>query len=880
MMTRRKQMMNELDEDIREHIAQETQQNVLCGMAPEEARTAAMRKFGNVARVKEETWSVWNWVRLEQWLQDAKYALRMLRKAPGFTSVAVLILALGIGANTAIFSVVNSTLLAPLPFKNPGQLVDIHAHATFFDFWNLGLSLPDVNDIRSQSKSLSSVVPFQGMTVDLIGRDAPRQLEATKIPAGYFSMLGVTPLYGRTFLPSETQEGADHEAILSAGLWRTQFGADPRVVGTSITLDGKPYTVVGVMPAMPKLFLSPGSADIWVPFAPSHEQQAMRGMHGIPTLGRLEPGVTVRQAQAELDGIAARLAKAYPNEDGQWSFRVNALRDDMNRNTHTPLLILLGAVGFVLLIACANVGNLFLSRGWARRRELAIRSTLGATRGRLVRQLLAESLLLAFAGGIAGLLLAYWSLDGLRTLMEPILFGVDKVALDVRVLLFTLGVAMLTGLLFGLAPAFLSSGSDAGAAMKEGSAGAQTGASTSGHHPLRQILVVTEMALALVLVIGATLALRSFSSLLRVNLGFDTQSVLDMRLDFPSAKFKSNADMFAYVRTLADRLRLTPGVDSVAAAGYSPLSGTHGEGFFSIEGVRDNPNSQTMTGTESVGPGFFQTLGIPLLQGREFTALDGGKGPQVMIVNHAFAQKFFGGKSPLGKRIYMGDEDARHNKIWEEIVGEVGDIHDRNPRIAAEPVIYTPFYHGDFTTGMFMGVNLLLRTRVNPEGLVPIAQNQVWAFDKDEPISKIQSMQQSLSVSVAEPRFQSFLLGAFGALGLLLAAVGIYGVVSYSVKQRTHEIGIRMALGAAPAQVMRLILGHGLKLALIGLVIGTGAALGLTRLMSSLLFGVSATDPATFAGVAVLLVIVALVACWMPARRAMRVDPMEALRHE
>ena len=880
MMMRRKRMMEELDADIREHIARETQENIERGMPAEEARMAAMRKFGNVRRAKEETREVWSWVRLEELLQDVKYSLRMLRKAPGFTAVAVLTLALGIGANTAIFSVVNSTLLAPLPFKDSGQLVDIHAHATFFDFWNLGLSLPDVNDIRAQSKSLSALVPFQGATVDLTGRDAPRQLDATKISADYFSMLGIKPICGRTFLPSETQEGAEHEAILSAGLWRTQFGADPRVVGTSITLDGKPYTVVGVMPAMPKLFLSPGRADIWIPFAPSHEVLANRGMHGIPTLARLKAGVTVRQAQAELDGIAARLSKAYPKEDGQWSFRVNALRDDMNRNAHTPLLILLGAVGFVLLIACANVGNLFLSRGWARRRELAIRSTLGASRGRLIRQLLVESLLLASGGGVAGLLLAYWSLDGLKTLMQPILFGVDKIGLDVRVLIFTLGVSIVAGLLFGLAPAFVSSGNDAGAAMKEGSAGAQTGASTSGHNPLRQILVVAEIALALVLVIGATLALGSFSRMMRVNLGFDTQSILDMRLDFPQTKFKSNADMFAYVRALTDCLRATPGVDSVAASGYSPLSGTQGEGFFSIERVPDNPNSQTMTGKESVGPGFFETLGIPLLQGREFTALDGGKGPQAVIVNHAFAEKFLGGKSPLGKRVYMGDEDAQHNKIWEEIVGEVGDIHDQNPRIAAEPVMYTPFYHDDFTTGMFMGANLLLRTRLNPEALIPIAQNQVWAFDKDEPISKIQTMQQSLSASVAEPRFQSFLLGAFGALGLLLAVVGIYGVISYSVKQRTHEIGIRMALGAEPAQVMRLILAHGLKLAVIGVVIGISAAVGLTRLMSSLLFGVSATDPATFAGVAVLLVIVALGACWMPARRAMRVDPMEALRYE
>ena len=878
-MRRGKRMMEGLDEDIREHIERETQENIERGMSSEDARTAALRKFGNVTRVKEETREVWSLVWLEELMQDVKYGLRMLRKAPGFAAVVVLTLALGIGANTAIFSVVNSTLVAPLPFKDSAQLVDIQAHATFFDFWQLGLSLPDVNDIRVQSKSFSAVVPFQYATVDLVGRDAPRQLDAAEIPADYFSMLGVTPIYGRTFLPSEMQEGANHEAILSAGLWRAQFGVDPRVVGTSITLDGQPYTVVGIMPKMPKLFLSPGAADIWVPFAPNHDQLVMRSWHTFPVIARLRPGFTVKQAQAELNGIAARLAKAYPNDDRQWSFRADSLRDDMNHDTHTPLLILLGAVGFVLLIACANAGNLFLSRGWARRRELAIRSTLGATRGRLIRQLVVECLVLASVGGVAGLLLAYGSVDVLKTLMEPILVGVDRVALDARVLVFTFGVSILAGLLFGLAPAFLSSKSDLTGSIKEGSAGAQTGGSNLRHNPLRQILVVTEIALALVLVIGATLALRSFASLLRVNLGFDTQRVLDMQFVFPSSKFKANNEMLAYVRALTDRLRATPGVDSAAPAAFSPLSG-NAEGYFSIEGMPDNPNAQSSAEVDAVGPDFFRTLRIPLLQGREFNALDGGKGSQALIVNRTFAQKFFGGQSPLGKRIYMGNEDVQHRKIWDEIVGEVGDVHDRDPRLVAEPTIYASFYNSDITSGWLTGAEFVLRTRANPEALISAARSQVWAFDKSEPISKIQTMRQSLDASVAEPRFQSFLLGAFGALGLLLAVVGIYGVISYSVTQRTHEMGIRMALGAEPGQVMRLILAHGLKLALVGVAIGVGASLALTRFISSLLFGVSATDPVTFAGVAMLLVIVALAACWVPARRATKVDPMEALRYE
>ncbi|MHB8540943.1 MAG: ABC transporter permease [Candidatus Acidiferrales bacterium] len=814
-------------------------------------------------------------------LQDIRYALRMLRKSPGFTAVAMLTLALGIGANTAIFSVVNSTLLAPLPFRDSSQLVNLHAHATFFDFWNLGLSLPDINDIRSQSKSFSAVVPFEYATVDLIGRDAPRELDAAKVPADFFSMLGLKTIYGRTFLPSETQPGADREAILSGTLWRTQFGSDPRIVGTSITLNGEPYTVVGVMAEIPKVTFSPAMVDLWTPFAPTQSQLTTRGMHGIPTLARLKPGVTRRQAQAELNTIATRLAKAYPNDDKNWSFRADSLRADMTRNTRTPLLILLGAVGFVLLIACANVGNLFLSRGWARRREMAIRSTLGATRGRLIRQLLVESTLLALAGGACGLLMAWWGVAALRVeALAGTVSLVNKVAIDTRVLLFTLGVSILAGLLFGLAPAFLSSRHDLSTAMKESGAGSQTGASGSRHNPLRQILVVTEIALALVLVIGATLALRSFSRMLHVNLGFNTQSVLDMRLDFPAAKFKTSDDMFAYVRALTDRLRATPGVESASAAANGPLSSSHGEGMFSIEGVPENPKAQLMAEVSSVGPGYFQTLAIPLLRGHEFTAFDSGKSAPAMIVNHAFAERFFGGENPIGKRIFMGDEDAQHHKIWDEIVGEVGDVHDRNPRIAAGPTIYISFFNGDFTAGMLTGVDLLLRARANPEALISAAQSQVWALDKSQPISRVQTMRQRVAISVSSLRFQTMLLGIFGALGLLLAMVGIYGVISYSVTQRVHEIGIRMALGAEPAQVMRLILAQGLKLAFAGVVIGVIASLALTRLMSSLLFGVSATDPLTFAGVAILLTIVALLACYVPARRAMRVDPMVALRYE
>ena len=813
-------------------------------------------------------------------LQDIRYAIRTLSKSPGFAVIAVLTLALGIGANTAIFSVVNSTMLAPLPFNDPSTLVNIHAHATFFDFWNLGLSLPDIVDVRAQSKSFSAIIPFEYASVDLTGRDTPQQLDAAKVPADFFSMLGIKPLYGRAFLPTEMQPGADREAILSGALWRTQFGSDPHIVGTSIMLDGKPYQVVGVMPVIPKIAFSPAMVDIWTPFAPSPDELSQRGMHGIPVIARMKLGVSISQAQAELDGIAARLAAAYPKTDKEWSFRVDSLRQDMTRDTRTPLLILLGAVGFVLLIACANVGNLFLSRGWARRRELAIRSTLGATRMRLVRQLIVESLMLALAGGACGLLLAYWCVAALKPLVAVVVFGGDQVAVDTRVLLFTLGISIVAGLLFGLAPAFLSSKQDLAGSMKEGGAGSQTGASSSSHNPLRQILVVTEIALALVLVIGATLALRSFSHLLRVNLGFDTENVLALHLDFPAAKFKSSGDLFSYVSTLADRLRAAPGVESVAAADNSPFSGSVGEARLMIEGVTPNPNSEPTAEWSGAGSGYFATLGISLLQGRDFTSTDQTEAAHVMIVNQAFAHKFFGSQSPIGKRVSVGGEDAHHNRVWSTIVGEVGNVRDVNPHSAPTPEMYASLYHGLFGDGDNSSIELLLRTKANPAAMISTAQQEIWAFDKDQPVSSVETMQQRVATSVASPRFQSFLLGAFGALGLLLAVVGIYGVISYSVTQRTHEIGIRMALGAEPRQVMRLVLAQGLRLAAIGVAVGVVASLFLTRLMSSLLFGVSATDPVTFIGVAVLLVVVALLACYIPARRAMKVDPMVALRYE
>lgn len=808
--------------------------------------------------------------------QDVRYAIRTLLKSRGFAAIAILTLAFGIGANTAIFSVVYTSLLRPLPFPHANQLVDVWGHSAVFDFPNLGLSLPDIADVRAQNRVFQDIAPYNYSTTTLTGHGVPQRLDSAKVSLEFFPLLGMKPLYGRIFTRAEMQPGQDREVILSYELWQKQFGADPHAIGKSTTLDGNPYTIVGVMPPQQHLsFVT--DQKLWMPLAPTPKELAARDFHGTPTLARLLPGRTIVQAQAELDAIGARLAKTYPDADKNWSFRVAALRADLAGDATTPLLILLGAVGFVLLIACANVGNLFLSRGWTRRRELAIRSALGATRGRLIRQLLVESLLIAFVGGACGLLLATWGVAALRNLLPPDTPRVEGLAISQAVLWFTLGASILAGILFGLAPAILSSRQELTSVIKEGGAGAQTGASGVRHKLLRQLLVVGELALALTLVIGATLALRSFARLRDVNLGFRSDHLLTMTITFPTGQYATPAQFLPYAHQIVALTQQTPGVERAAGSMYTPFSGSKGESSIHLEST-PSAGQPPMCEANRATPGYFQTLGIPLLAGRDFTAEDTANSPAVFIVNLAFSRKFFGRQSPIGKRLWI-NKDAKHNPKWGHIVGEVANFRDQNSKSAPEPYLFVPYDDAQASAGA-AGIALVVRTKADPLALVSGIQRRIETLNKEQAIDNVASMEQAVAQSNAQPRFETFLLGLFGALGLLLALVGIYGVISYSVTQRTHEIGIRMALGAEPAGVMRLVLAHGLKLALIGVAIGIAASLGLTRLMSSLLFGVSATDPLTFAGVTILLVIVSLAACYIPARRAMRVDPMVALRYE
>jgi putative ABC transport system permease protein len=869
----RSRVENEMEEELRAHIQDRAKDLERSGVPRAEAERRARLEFGGYEKFKEEIREAQGVHFLETLIQDLRYAFRMLRKSPGFTAVAVLTLALGIGANTAIFSVVYSSLLRPLPFPNSSQLVDVWGHSSFFDFY-VGISLPDIADVRAQNTVFSDFAPYNYAGMTLTGTGAPQSIDTATVSAGFFPLLGIKPLYGRIFTAAETQPGQEREAILSYELWQTQFGADPRAVGKSITLDGNPYTIIGVMPRQQNLGDVPMSQDLWMPFAPTAKELADRGNHTTYTIARLKPGVTVKQTQAELDAIGAGLAKTYPNADQHWGFHVVSLESDIVGDRETPLLVLLGAVGFLLLIACANIGNLFLSRGWTRRRELAIRTALGATRGRLIRQLLVESLLIALVGGVCGLLLAIWGAQALRTLLPPDMPRVKDLGIDQAVLWFTLGASIFAGILFGLAPAVVASRQELTAVIKEGGAGAQGGASSIRHKFLRQLLVVGEVALALLLVIGATLALRSFARLRSVDLGFRSDHLLTMTVTFPAAKYGKPEQFIPYVRQILALTRSIPGVEDAGASMYTPFSGSLAEATVNVEAA--SPASQAPT-TEfnRATPGYFRTLDIPLLAGRAFTDADTADAPRVYIVNQVFARKFFGNASPIGKRIWSG-KDAKNNPQWGEIVGEVGNFRDRDAKEAPRPDFFSPYDQGQSSSG----ISLAVRTKGNPLALVSGIQDRIRSINKAQPIDNVSSMEQAIAQSNAQPRFQTSLLGVFGALGLVLALVGIYGVISYSVTQRTHEIGIRMALGAEPGQVMRLFLKYGLSLALIGVTIGVTASLALTRLMSSLLFGVSATDPVTFTGVAILLVLVSLAACYIPARRAMRVDPMVALRHE
>jgi putative ABC transport system permease protein len=802
---------------------------------------------------------------------DLRYAVRLMIKNPAFTLIAIITLALGIGANTAIFTVVNAVLLRPLGFHDPSRLV-IAAEKSQYP--TISTSYENYVDWRDQSHSFESLEATRGATITLTGDGEPERLNSRYATAGLFPLLGVGTVAGRTFHRDEDRAGGPPVVLLSYGLWQRRFGGAPDTVGKSITLDSHPYTIVGILPKGFEL-LQP--ADVFLPFTPwAQTLPDDRNWHpGIIAIGRLKPDVTREQARTEMVGITKRLEDQYPIYNTGTSGDVVGLQDRLVQNVRPALLLLLGAVGFVLLIACVNVANLLLARAASRSREVAIRTSMGASRWRIVRGLLAESVLISVIGGACGLMVASASLGPLLRLAEGSVPQVFTVNLDRSVLLFTFLVSVITGLIFGIVPALRTTKLDLRETLNEGSRGSTSG---PGQHRLRGLLVATEIAFAMMLLIGSGLLLRSFSRLQEVSPGFRPDHLLVADLPLSQNAYAKPEQRFQFFDRIIDRAGALPGVRSVGAASFLPVSGGGGLINFNIEGrPPKTPHDYLAAGYRTITPQYIETLNVPLLQGRNIATGDTEKAPAVVVINATMARTYFPEENPLGKRMQIGatpDKDVPYM----EIVGVVGDVHqglDSDPK--AE--MYLPYKQADALLPVFQ-LSIVLRTAGEPHAQAAALRSALGEIDPNQPLVKIRTMDENIAASVTEPRFRTWLIGIFAGLALMLAAVGIYGVMSYSVTQRTNEIGIRVTLGAQANDVFRIVVGEGMRLALSGIAVGVVAALISTRVLRTFLYGISAVDPVTFAATALLLTMVAVAASYFPARRATGVDPMVALRHD
>ncbi|MFP5264398.1 MAG: ABC transporter permease [Blastocatellia bacterium] len=803
---------------------------------------------------------------METIYQDLRYSVRIMLKSRAFTVIAVLALALGIGANSAIFSVVNSVLLRPLPFDEPDRLLMLWETSVKRGQTGAPASVPNFIDWQNQNTVFEHVAAFDGSSFILTGGAEPERIPGTRVSASLFPLLRVNPLLGRAFTPDDDKAGAKPVAIVSYNFWKQRLGGDTDLEGKTLVLEGKIHSVVGVMPRGFQFYNL--ESELWTPFAFSSDDLSSRGAHYISVIARLNPGVTKEQAQAEMNTIADRLAEQYPDTNSGRGINLVGLHDQLVGDVRPALLVLLGAVGFVLLIACANVANLLLARAASRHKEVAIRMALGANRGRLVRQLLTESVLLALVGGAVGLLLALWGVDLLTALAPESLRSVKGVGMDGRVLGFTFVVSLLTGIMFGLAPALQASKPDLNESLKEGG----RSSSDSRRNRFRTALVVSEVALSLVLLIGAGLMVMSFSRLLQVNPGFNADNVLTAGLSLPDTKYKEPAQWAAFYSQVLEKVNVLPGVQSAGVITNLPF----GDGNMSLTFRRTDgppllPSEQPATIFHANSPGYFQTMGIPLLKGRDFTEQDVEKAPPVLIINETMARQHFADQDPIGKTMIVGYGEP----VPREIVGVVGDV--KHVGLAKDLRVETYSPHAQTPLPF---ATLVVRSTADTASLLAAIRRAVQEVDKDQPVANVRTMRERISNSIAQPRFYTLLLSTFAVVALVLAAVGIYGVLSYSVTQRTREIGIRMALGADRRDIVKLVVGQGMAPAVVGVGIGLAAAFALTRFMASLLFAVDATDPLAFAAISLLLTAVALVACYIPARRATKVDPTVALRYE
>src|SRR5262245_24149088 len=795
--------------------------------------------------------------------QDLRYGARALLKNPGFTLIAVVTLGLGIGANTAIFRAVNAALLRPLPY-DATRLVAIGSFNPQKEKRAYGASPADFWDWQEQSRTFEQLTMYSGGGIGLKESERIEVISGARVTANFFETFGVTPLLGRAFVNEEGTLHGPRAIILSHRLWQQRYGGDPQIVGRTLKTDGSAVTVIGVAPPD---FTFPSYAQVWTPLARDSGEMKYRANRYFRAVGRIKQGETIESAQAEMKAIAGRLAASYPKENQGWTAQLTDWRESLSQDSRKALLVLMGAVGFVLLIACANVANLLLTRAATRRREMAIRLALGATRRMVIRQLLTESLLLSLVGGALGLLLAIWGVDALTRLLPQLNFTFKslselrgEIRIDRVALLFTMAVSILTGLIFGLAPGWQAAKTDVNESLKEGG---RSGAG-AGHQRTRQGLVIAEIALALALLVGAGLLINSFARLLRVDPGYDPQGLMVIPLGFPAQ------NKYAFAQQVMERIAATPGITSVALMSYPTLGGLN----FQFNRESDPlPDGDVLVAYSAISPAYFRTLKTPLLTGREFDDRDLPNGRPVAIINETMERQYFAGENPIGRKIvinYLGQHLTR------EIVGVAGDVKQEEPSKPTKPEILVPFAQQPWFSG-----SLLVRS-VHPDPLTvkKAAQQAIWSVRPETPESKVEPLTTTLAGQVAEPRLYALLLGVFATIALALAAVGIYSVIAYSVAQRTKEIGVRMALGAQTGAVLKLVVGQGMKLVASGVALGLAASFGLTRLMSNMLFGVSAVDPPTFVVITLFLTFIALLACWIPARRATKVDPMIALRCE
>ena len=861
---RRETVEAEMNEELRFHYERQIEKLIATGLTRDEATRQARLLLGGAEQLKEECRDARGVQFFENFLRDLRYSLRMLRKSPGFTTVAILTLALGIGANTAIFSVIDSVLLSPLPYPDPESLVTAKQND----------SLRNIDDILQQTKTLAHGGGVTLERMDFTGGPEPIQIRAAYVNADLLETLGVSPILGRLISPEEDVKGGPHNMVITHRFWQEFLGGDPNVLGRSLTLNGKRYSVIGVMPA--NFALPEDETDIFVALWVAYPEAApFRGVHFMRTYWRLNPGVTLGQAQADLSGIAGRLAKQYPDTEGTRQKTLVPLHQFLVGDIRPALLILFGAVGLVFLIACANFAGLLTARAISRRQEFVLRSSLGAGRSRLLVQAITESVVLSLLGGAVGLALAKWGTALLVSLEPTVLDRFRGIQMDARLFVFIFAISLLTGIVFGLIPALGATSSNAADALKESGRGNTAGKFS---HAFRNGLVAAEFALALILLVAAGLMIKGFGRLQSVNPGFNPSDLMTMHLQLPIARYDKIPQQTAFRRELLTRLNGLPGVQAAMVTDL-PFTGSFLDHRFVIDGHPPVPvGNESVVQTLSVMGDYFGVMQIPILAGRSLTKMDRENQPLVAVVSEEFVRRFLPNENPLGVRIDFARTNEPHQ--WMTIVGVARDVKHGTLNEPPEATMYAPFAQADEPWRRWMSLVVRQRGLAQSSGLIANVKQQVWAIDNQIPVSEIRSMDDWMSVSLARQRFNMMLLGLFAGLAMLLAAVGIYGTMAYRVSQRTNEIGIHMALGAQRTDVLKLVLGDGAKLAFAGIAVGIVGAAALTRVMASLLFEVTPTDPATFALTTLLLAIVALAACYIPARRAMRVDPMVALRHE